>query len=340
MGASVAPCQRYPLSGCTCNHDFLDFGGPVCVMGQVQNGSDLPVAGESHVSDFHSPVFSELPNLDAAIDEVARDQTSLALIVSQTSSPRGSFDNESQAVPSVVTTEVVEELGVVTNVCNGLSGVCSRPSSRAAEDAGHRHDPFLVRRPPDLSRAVYSGQWDSDGKERVRQGYGSQVWDDGTVYEGQWLQGEASGKGRIVFADGQIYTGEWHGNLAEGFGISRPTGLTSYSGCFKHGLRHGIGVEAWGQNGGGRYEGEFEFGKRHGYGICVWPDGFRYIGCWRSDRIHGLGTCIGADGHVFHGKWFGGELKEDQAIVWPDPEYKAFKSRYTIRNDSQQNKTL
>lgn len=310
---------------CNCNHD-ITADNSACVVGSA----NLDFHG--HTVDF-TPVFSELPNIDS---EVSRDEINMRLVnVQPLQQSTGGFATSSRTVLEIPRTEVVENPGVVTEVCDGIG--CARTVTTATSEDAQRVDPFLVRNPSGKeyltsldSEDHYSGQWLSNGKQYVRHGYGIQEWADGTVYTGEWLDGQASGRGQITFADGQLYIGEWRANLAHGLGISRPTVNTSYSGSFKHGLRHGIGVEAWGQNGHGRYEGEFSFGMREGHGICVWPDGFRYIGVWHLDRIHGPGTCIDADGHVFHGKWIGGMLKEDRAIIWRDPDYKAFKSRYKV----------
>jgi hypothetical protein len=47
-----------------------------------------------------------------------------------------------------------------------------------------------------------------DGKE-LRMGYGIQKWNDGAVYEGQWLDNKASGRGTFWHAEGDIYIGEF-----------------------------------------------------------------------------------------------------------------------------------
>ena len=42
-----------------------------------------------------------------------------------------------------------------------------------------------------------------------RCGYGVQIWTDGAVYEGNWVENKAEGKGTFWHAEGDIYIGEF-----------------------------------------------------------------------------------------------------------------------------------
>lgn len=63
----------------------------------------------------------------------------------------------------------------------------------------------------------YTGQWLKE--TNIRQGRGKQIWTDGSVYEGYWLNNKAHQKGRLVHADGDVYEGGWKEDQAHGFGI-------------------------------------------------------------------------------------------------------------------------
>jgi hypothetical protein len=54
---------------------------------------------------------------------------------------------------------------------------------------------------------------------QIREGRGTQVWGDGSFYEGWWKDNKAKGKGRLIHADGEIYEGNWMDDKAHGFGI-------------------------------------------------------------------------------------------------------------------------
>lgn len=41
----------------------------------------------------------------------------------------------------------------------------------------------------------------------MRDGFGTQVWPDGSRYEGYWANDKANGQGKLVHADGDVYEG-------------------------------------------------------------------------------------------------------------------------------------
>ena len=53
--------------------------------------------------------------------------------------------------------------------------------------------------------ATYIGQY----KNGCRQGFGKQVWRDGSVYEGGWKSDLTHGYGRLLHGDGGVYIGNW-----------------------------------------------------------------------------------------------------------------------------------
>ena len=64
---------------------------------------------------------------------------------------------------------------------------------------------------------LYTGQFSQQNPD-VREGFGVQIWPDGSKYIGQWHLGKASGFGRFILADGDAYQGEWVGDKAHGIG--------------------------------------------------------------------------------------------------------------------------
>lgn len=110
--------------------------------------------------------------------------------------------------------------------------------------------------------AKYHGQWIRSGE--VRQGRGTQVWSDGSKYEGYWSDNKANGRGRLIHADGDVYEGEWKDDKAHGFGIYSHLDGAKYEGTWQEDRQHGKGVETWPD--GARYEGDYVNGKKHGHG--------------------------------------------------------------------------
>ena len=64
--------------------------------------------------------------------------------------------------------------------------------------------------------ARYTGQWVVN--EDVKQGRGTQIWPDGSMYEGYWKNNKAHCKGRLIHSDGDVYDGDWSEDKAHGIG--------------------------------------------------------------------------------------------------------------------------
>lgn len=64
------------------------------------------------------------------------------------------------------------------------------------------------------SDAGYSGNL----KNGTKHGFGTEIWEDGTVYEGNFYEGEKHGNGRFEWSDGSSYEGQFKYNAIEGFG--------------------------------------------------------------------------------------------------------------------------
>ena len=44
------------------------------------------------------------------------------------------------------------------------------------------------------------------------------MWNDGSLYQGEWHENMANGYGRLIHADGDIYEGQWNNDKAQGKG--------------------------------------------------------------------------------------------------------------------------
>jgi len=57
-------------------------------------------------------------------------------------------------------------------------------------------------------------------KDGVRHGKGVQVWEDGSRFEGEWVNDRAcTSKGKLIHGNGDIYEGEWKDDKANGMGV-------------------------------------------------------------------------------------------------------------------------
>ena len=74
-----------------------------------------------------------------------------------------------------------------------------------------------IRTPAVLNNgAKYSGEWDAETNKR--DGFGVQLWADGSKYEGYWKDDMANGRGRLIHVDGDVYEGDWKDDKAHGKG--------------------------------------------------------------------------------------------------------------------------
>jgi hypothetical protein len=82
---------------------------------------------------------------------------------------------------------------------------------------------------------------------------------DGNVYDGDWVDGDRTGKGTFTWKDGSWYTGDFVDSKMTGKG------------------------ERYYASYGTRYVGDFVDGKRHGYGTYYYADGTTWTGKWEND---------------------------------------------------------
>lgn len=157
--------------------------------------------------------------------------------------------------------------------------------------------------------SVYTGQWSSDGRI---EGIGTQVWQDGAKYSGEFLNGEKHGFGTKTTSNGQSYSGFWRHNNRSGHGTYNWPSGSSYTGNFKHGDNHGWGKYTW--HNGKVYEGEYKNDEKEGFGAMMFPDGRRYVGEWKHNMHHGKGILTNSDGSEYHGE-FADDMKHGYGVL-------------------------
>jgi hypothetical protein len=113
------------------------------------------------------------------------------------------------------------------------------------------------------------------------------VTGDGSVFDGQLVNGCFQGSGRMLFSGGGFYVGGWLDNKFHGDGqMYASTGF--YQGLFVNGLRHGWGhYEVLKPNKSipcGRYLGSFAFNKYYSFDP-INPDNEDLI-CTTFEGIH------------------------------------------------------
>ena len=138
----------------------------------------------------------------------------------------------------------------------------------------------------------------------VPNGSGRISFKDGSVFEGSFVNGEKV-YGKFMWNDGKYYQGDIKKDLFDGFGVYDWGGNRRYEGEWKEGKMQGKG-KIWYVD-GTYYEGMFYDNQRNGFGKYVWNDKKWYEGEWKDGKQNGNGVYY-KNGGVLKGKWDNGSL--------------------------------
>lgn len=78
-------------------------------------------------------------------------------------------------------------------------------------EKGTLYQPYEIN----YAGTVYVGEW----KNGEPHGFGKMYFPDSSVYVGTFKNGRATGEGRYIYSNGSYYEGEIQNNQAEGNGI-------------------------------------------------------------------------------------------------------------------------
>ena len=153
------------------------------------------------------------------------------------------------------------------------------------------------------------------------------MFEDGTVYQGEWLAGKMHGRGVLTLADGGTYEGEFFEGRKHGYGKFKDTEGVEYEGLWADDRYHGEGRYVTQK--GNVYEGKWNFGSLNegkittqdwvyegqlaymspsGVGVTTYDDGRIYAGYWYQGYKQGLGRLDHPSGKVEFGFWDQGTL--------------------------------
>jgi hypothetical protein len=180
---------------------------------------------------------------------------------------------------------------------------------------------------------IYKGSW----KQGKPHGFGIEKYGDGSVYEGQFVEGvkscydsdasipekeqEFCRNGRLLkqstykSSSGEIYVGEFYNGRMHGFGsYSKPDGSLAYTGQFHNGKKQGYGSLTTST---GVLSGHFKNDLINGSGKFEWGngDGRVYEGEFKDSKFHGEGEIRLKNGNVLKGVWEEGHSVELKAIT-------------------------
>lgn len=131
-------------------------------------------------------------------------------------------------------------------------------------------------------------------------GKGCMNYENGRVYNGDWVSGQWHGQGKLLNPNGDTYEGEFVLDARHGKGEYRWDNGDVYTGDFSYDRRSGNGKFCF--HNGNVYEGEFVDGMFEGFGRYEFNGGY-YEGEWRQGRYHGDGELSHAHGGKYTGQF-------------------------------------
>lgn len=149
-------------------------------------------------------------------------------------------------------------------------------------------------------------------------GHGVYTYTNGSVYEGQWVDGRKQGQGKQMQPDGSIYTGEWRDNQQHGKGRMRWANGDAYEGQWSDGHRHGKGIFTTAD--GDRFEGNFVVDQRDGAGVLTRRSGERFDGHWKNNQREGKGQLTKPGIGLIAGRWSADKLVGEASVTFANGE--------------------
>ena len=149
-----------------------------------------------------------------------------------------------------------------------------------------------------------------------------EYFESGCKYDGEFKDGEKSGKGIYTWPNGQRYEGDFLNDYLHGKGTYTWPDGQKYEGDFLKGEKHGRGTQKW--TNGQRYMGDWIKGKRHGEGKQSWPTEewkagpiWQKEGTWENDEfISGKGFWILDGGDTYEGEYSQGAWNGTGKYIW------------------------
>lgn len=125
----------------------------------------------------------------------------------------------------------------------------------------------------------------------LKHGFGTDFFNNGDRYEGQYRYGKPCGKGKYYWSSGAFYEGDFDDGKKNGRGRWEKR-------IYVKNTEEYI-VEVY-------YDGEYLNDMKHGYGEYKWATGNFYKGHYYKDKRHGFGEMYWNDGSIYKGEWFDG----------------------------------
>ncbi len=140
-----------------------------------------------------------------------------------------------------------------------------------------------------------------------KNGQGTETYNDGDKYVGEFKDGKRHGQGTFTWSDGDKYIGKWKDGKYHGEGKQTSYNIDGsidqhYVGEYENGEKHGHGFMVFTNE--GTYLGGWKDGKRNGKGTYTYPnDEYEYVGEFKDSTMNGQGVLTFSTGTKYVGDW-------------------------------------
>ena len=125
-------------------------------------------------------------------------------------------------------------------------------------------------------------------KDFKKNGKGKEICENEYIYVGDFMNDLKHGSGKLeYFENGETYEGEFYQGEITGKGIYIWSNGEKYEGDFVKGIKHGKVIYSWPD--GCEYKGEYNNGIRQGKGQYMWEDGRIFKGIFKEGKPDGKG---------------------------------------------------
>nr|XP_054511461.1 radial spoke head 10 homolog B isoform X16 [Pan troglodytes] len=172
--------------------------------------------------------------------------------------------------------------------------------------------------------------------EKVRglyEGEGFAAFQGGCTYRGNFVKNVPMNHGVYTWPDGSMYEGEVVNGMRNGFGMFKcSTQPVSYIGHWCNGKRHGKGSIYYNQEGTCWYEGDWVQNIKKGWGVRCYKSGNIYEGQWEDNMRHGEGRMRWlTTNEEYTGRWERGIQNGFGTHTWFLKRIRS--SQYPLRNE-------
>ena len=187
-----------------------------------------------------------------------------------------------------------------------------------------------------VNLTIKKGEYIGYVKNGVPNGNGVIRYNNGNVWEGNWVNGKPfkgdgfiyytnakyeghidnsmrNGQGKYTGDNNLTYNGSWVNDKRDGTGKCEFEDGSIYEGDWKDDIINGQGKMTY--KDGSNYEGGWYGDKKHGEGKMTYKDGSNYEGGWYGDKKHGEGKLTDADGKCISGIWEFDKLAKKYPIL-------------------------